>query len=265
MEEYLPGPHRQPARLPDPDHRRRAGDRADPDREARPRGPLRRPRPRRAHADPDRARRSSTPSATPPAPTLDRVPALPRPRPRRDPQRGDGDDDRPRRGLQDFIPVANLESSRFPPTGGKQAKKPCAHRALLPAAKAARGRKAAPRAPARPMNAPDKLPLRGLPGAVLHRPRPDRRLRPLHEPRRPHRPHRPDDRARPHARRRPPDRALRRRRLGRHPRPLPDRHRRRHHLPRLQARPLHRVAARSRAPTSSPSSPRRSSPTAASR
>ena len=66
------------------------------------------------------------------------------------------------------------------------------------------------------MNAPAEDPLRGLPGALLRRPRPDRRLRPLHERGRPHRPHRPADRARPHAGRRPPDRALRHRRLGRH-------------------------------------------------
>ena len=86
MEEYLPGPHRQPARLPDPDDRRRPRDRTRPDREARPRRPLRRPRPRRAHADPDRARH---PQRHPPRHRRrDRPPPRPpRPRPRRDPPR----------------------------------------------------------------------------------------------------------------------------------------------------------------------------------
>ena len=85
-----------------------------------------------------------------------------------------------------------------------------------------------------------QAPLRGLPGALLHRPRPDRRLRPLHE--RAGRIVRTD-----------PMTVLDRTLAAGRPtvpfaaddwdgsrRPLPDRHRRRHHLPRLQARPLHR-------------------------
>ena len=86
-------------------------------------------------------------------------------------------------------------------------------------------------------------PLRRLPGDAATSP-PARPAPATATPtRRPHRPLRPADRARPHAGGRRRRRALRRRRLGRRHRPPPalrHRHRRRHHLPRLQARALHR-------------------------
>ena len=50
-----PRPHREPARLSDPDHRRRAADRDHPGRGSRSRRAVRRQGPRRACADPDRA------------------------------------------------------------------------------------------------------------------------------------------------------------------------------------------------------------------
>ena len=252
MEEYLPGPHRQPARLPDPDDRRRPRDRPDPDREARPRGPVRRPRPRRAHADPDRARH---PQRHPPRHRRrDRPRPRPaRPRPRRDPPRKATHHDAGHRSQSPRISyrLANLESSRFPPTGGKPAKKQCAHRALLLAAKAARalpGKPAArgrprprPAPGAAPMNAPPKLRCEACPvrcyiapgqtgacdrytndGGRIVRTDPLTVLDRTLAAGRPTVPFATDD-------------------WDGSRRPLPDRHRRRHHLPRLQARPLHRL------------------------
>ena len=56
MEEFTPGPRREPARLPDPHHRRRAADRIDPRRMRLLRRALRRQGHRRAGADPHRPR-----------------------------------------------------------------------------------------------------------------------------------------------------------------------------------------------------------------
>ena len=88
-------------------------------------------------------------------------------------------------------------------------------------------------------------PLRCLPGHVLHRRRPHRRLRPLRQSRRPHRAARPADHPRTCGSAGAAAGALRRRRrqlerpAGRQP-PLRHGDRRRHHLSRLQAGAVHR-------------------------
>ena len=76
MEEYLPGPHREPARLPDPDRRRRARDRMHPDRGSRAARALTAPRASASRRWCRRRRRSWAPSTTRPACGL-RVPFTP--------------------------------------------------------------------------------------------------------------------------------------------------------------------------------------------
>ena len=143
-----PRPHRESARLPDPDHRRRAADRDDPRRGRRSRGAVRRQGAGRARADPDRA---GDPQCHPPCD-------------RRAGHHSAGDAD--------------------PRAGGDQAGGGAGDERACRTLRHARSRRAAGRR---------EDPLRCLPGHVLHRRRPHRRLRPLRQSRRPHRAPRPAD------------------------------------------------------------------------
>ena len=77
MEEYVNGQHRQPARLPDPDLRRRAADHGAPDRGPRAARPLGRQGRGRAGAGGHRAGDPERDPRTPPACACGQVPVTP--------------------------------------------------------------------------------------------------------------------------------------------------------------------------------------------